>query len=239
MVEEIKDHQAPPQRQSAPGDIKQEKDKDNAGDTPSDCLLLSSCGWKKSKDNLPKKRGVDAFIARSDAVALGGTCTATTDCTTTNANSECRSSVCKCVTGYAQSGTTCKIKAGDTCAANADCVSQSTCTSDKCTCGTGYTAGSTGLCRTTRSVFLKIMFALYTQQNLGAPIKAGAACTSGSTNCVSQSTCSTSSSTTTCTCNSGYTALTTGLCNGVAPQSVSSWLLTGSIITLLVTLCLP
>ncbi|XP_025107706.1 fibropellin-3-like [Pomacea canaliculata] len=142
---------------------------------------------------------------------------------------------------------TCKIKAGATCTAGStSCVSHSTCpatgASVTCGCDTGYTA-LTGVCTTSGAAGEACKAdgscadATVVCESSMCKIKAGQTCTSGSTNCVSQSTCVTG--TLKCTCGTGYTAQTSGLCSGVAPQSVSSWLLTGSIITFLVTFSLP
>ncbi|XP_025107707.1 fibulin-5-like [Pomacea canaliculata] len=146
--------------------------------------------------------------------------------------------VFSCLLGAANAG---DVTFGNPCVAADTCTdpnNECSPTTAKCACKSGYTAVN-GACTANGA--------------LGTACLTGSACTgnplvcdsnvckkksgedcSAAADCVSHSTCSTK-----CGCDSGYTATATGLCNGVAPQSVSSWLLTGTIITCLVTFSLP
>ncbi|XP_025107833.1 cell death abnormality protein 1-like [Pomacea canaliculata] len=111
----------------------------------------------------------------------------------------------------------CKKKGGQTCSATTECVSSSTC-STTCTCNDGYNTGSTGEC------------------TIIAEGKVNAAC-DATRNCTGVNDACTNGF---CKCKTGFSGNKgDNDCSGVAPQYVSSWLLTISIILCLVTLSLP
>ncbi|XP_025107705.1 keratin-associated protein 5-3-like [Pomacea canaliculata] len=181
------------------------------------------------------------------AAAFGADCTATSDCT--DANNDCLGTplkcACKsgytaysgscaithgtaggeCLTGSTCTGNTlvcesnvCKVKAGQTCTATTPCVSSSTC-STTCTCDNGYSASSTGTC---------------TAIPQG---KVNAACDTTTKKCTGTNDACTDGF---CKCKDGFSGNKgDNDCSGFAPQSVSSWLLIGSIIMCLMTLSLP
>ncbi|XP_025108113.1 tenascin-X-like [Pomacea canaliculata] len=204
--------------------------------SPTNCVSQSTCNTKCTCNTgfTEQSTGLCTAAAGAVAGAVGGTCL--TGGTCTEGTSVCESN-------------TCKIKAGATCTASpTQCVSQSTC-STTCNCDSGYNQQSTGLCKAP-SVAGAVGGPCLTGsactdgtsvcESSVCKIKAGATCTAPTTDCVSQSTCFNNK----CTCGTGYTAESTGVCSrdlkgGVALQSVSSSLLIGSIITCLVTLSLP
>ncbi|PVD24041.1 hypothetical protein C0Q70_14510 [Pomacea canaliculata] len=103
-----------------------------AGETCTDtkeCVSQSTCDSDKCAcaTDYPK---TPAGLCIADG-AVGGACLSDSTCTDST-------SVCEL--------STCKIKAGETCSATIECVSQSTCDSEECTCNSGYTETSTGLC---------------------------------------------------------------------------------------------